>query len=152
MTMNRAEARKTIESLNAVGSPVERGVRPLPPGAEIEYMGETATVVADSGGQSLLVESDGIRQEWMWTFEGTACTVVSMSAAGMAVPIGRWAPIATAPRDGTRLLLYRAGFGEDVAVCWWRNNYDKWVPVQGNVFPEATHWMAVPERPNVIST
>ena len=28
MTMNRADARRTIESLNAVGSPVERGVRP----------------------------------------------------------------------------------------------------------------------------
>ena len=27
MTINRAEARRTIESLNAVGSPVERGVR-----------------------------------------------------------------------------------------------------------------------------
>ena len=31
MTMNRAEARRTIESLNAVGSPVERDVgRPVP--------------------------------------------------------------------------------------------------------------------------
>ena len=29
MTMNKAEARKTIESLNAVGSPVDRGVRRL---------------------------------------------------------------------------------------------------------------------------
>jgi hypothetical protein len=28
MTIDRAEARRTIESLNAVGSPVERGVRP----------------------------------------------------------------------------------------------------------------------------
>jgi hypothetical protein len=28
MTMNKDEARKTIESLNAVGSPVDRGVRP----------------------------------------------------------------------------------------------------------------------------
>lgn len=28
MTMNRDEARRTIESLNAVGSPVERRVRP----------------------------------------------------------------------------------------------------------------------------
>lgn len=31
MTMNKAEARKTSESLNAVGSPVERGVRWLTP-------------------------------------------------------------------------------------------------------------------------
>ncbi len=29
MTINKEEARKTIESLNAVGSPVERGVRPV---------------------------------------------------------------------------------------------------------------------------
>ena len=31
MTINSDEARRTIESLNAVGSPVERRVRPLAP-------------------------------------------------------------------------------------------------------------------------
>ncbi len=31
MTINSDEARRTIESLNAVGSPVERRVRPLDP-------------------------------------------------------------------------------------------------------------------------
>jgi hypothetical protein len=36
MTMNKAEARRTIESLNAVGSPVDRRVRPV---AQVQRMG-----------------------------------------------------------------------------------------------------------------
>ena len=124
-------------------------VRPLPAGAEIEYMGERATVVADNGGASLLVESDGIRQEWMWEFDGTPCVLISMSNSGAAVPFSRWAPIATAPLDGSRILLYRAGFAEDAAVCWWSAEAKAWIPVEGVLFCEATHWMPVPERPNV---
>ena len=112
-------------------------------------MGEIATVVADNGGPSLLVDCDGIRQEWLWEFEGSECTLISISAPGAAVPFGRWAPIDTAPRNGTRVLLYRAGFAEDVAVCWWSEGVDEWEAVCGNSFPEPTHWMALPERPNV---
>ena len=130
------------------GSELIGRVRPLPPGSEIEYMGEYATVVADNGGASLLVESDGIRQEWMWSFEGVECSVVSLSADGTAVPLARWAPIETAPHDGSRVILYRAGFAEDVAVCWWNAGTSEWVPVQGVLFSEATHWTPVPERPN----
>ena len=39
------------------GSELIGRVRPLPPGSEIEYMGEYATVVADNGGASLLVDA-----------------------------------------------------------------------------------------------
>ena len=129
--------------------PVQPTGRPLPAGAEIEYMGETATVVADNGGPSLIVESEGIRQEWMWVFEDTECTIVSFGDSGFAVPFVRWAPICTAPLDGTRVLLYRSGWAEDAAVCWWSSATCEWIPVQGTLFSEATHWMPVPERPNV---
>jgi hypothetical protein len=114
-------------------------------------MGEYATVIADNGGASLLVECDGIRQEWMWEFEGTACTLVSLSGDGFAVPFLRWAEIATAPRDGTRVLLFRPGFAEDMCIGWWNSGTSEWVPVQGVLFSEATHWAPLPERPNDLS-
>ena len=133
----------------AVGAPLDRQVRPLPAGAEIAYMGERATVIADNGGASLIVESDGSKQEWLWEFEGTLCTLISMGEASLVVPFARWSIISTAPKDGSRILLYRAGFAEDVAVCWWSAGTEEWIPVQGVLFCDPTHWMAVPERPNV---
>ena len=56
MTMNRAEARRTIESLNAVGSPVERVVRPLAERlrtycADEQLCAEYADAMADAAAQ-----------------------------------------------------------------------------------------------------
>ena len=137
---------KTETDQTAVGAQVDRRVRPLPAGAEIEYMGEPATVVADNGGPSLIVEIDGMRQEWMWNFEGTECTIVSLGDSGFAVPFSRWTPICNAPLDGSRVLLYRPGWAEDTAVCWWNSASCEWIPVRGTLFADATHWMPVPER------
>ena len=119
----------------------------LPVGSEIDYMGERAVVVADDGGPSLLVEADGIGQEWMWEFEGKLCTVVSIGAEGSLVALGRWAPIKSAPRDGSRVLIYREGFAEDRAVCWWSESSEEWEAVNGSTFPGATHWMTAPAAP-----
>lgn len=126
-------------------SPPDR--QPLPAGSQIEYMGEFAIVVADNGGPSLLVECDGVQQEWMWSFEGTECRVVGVPPSGQAVPFGRWAPISGAPRDGSRVLLYREGYAEDRAVCWWSRDQEEWVAVHGSAFPGATHWMHAPAGP-----
>lgn len=125
-------------------------VRPLPPGAIIEYMGDYATVVADDGGPSLIVESDGNRQEWLWVCEGVACTVSSMSKPGHAVPFMRWADIGTAPKDGTRVLLYQEAWAEDVCVGFWSNDSDEWrVAGSGSPWIGPTHWASIQERPNV---
>ena len=62
----------------------------------------------------------------------------------------RWRPIDTAPRDGVRVLVYRDGYAESVAVAWFNSTGGGdacWVPVNGSVWPEATHWMPLPDAP-----
>ena len=127
-------------------------VRPLPPGSKIEYMGEPATVVADNGGPSFIVEINGIRQERLWCFDGTECTVLEFGKSGTAFPFARWETIVTAPLDETRVLLYRPGYAEDIAICWWNSATREWVSMQGILFSAGTHWMPLPERPNMTAT
>lgn len=57
-----------------------------------------------------------------------------------------WNPIQTAPSDGTRVLLFREGFAEAMAVAW-RGTDEEWRPVNGSTFPEPTHWMPLPAPP-----
>jgi hypothetical protein len=61
-----------------------------------------------------------------------------------------WRPIDTAPKDGTRVLLWSNGFlvmvgawlehtGRVMAPTWWSNN----VPI----IPGPTHWLPIPAIP-----
>ena len=122
---------------------------PLPAGSEIDYIGVRATVVADDGGPTLLVDHEGDRQEWAWELEGASCTIVSTAAEaeGSLVALGRWASIDSAPRDGSRVILFREGYAEDLAICWWDGSREDWEAVHGSAFPGATHWMRTPEGP-----
>lgn len=59
-----------------------------------------------------------------------------------------WMPVETAPKDGTRILLYREGWAENVAVCWWSNSQDEWEVAAGLCpFYDATHWIKLPTDP-----
>jgi hypothetical protein len=61
-----------------------------------------------------------------------------------------WQPIETAPKDGQRVLTFRSGFAESMAVAWFNNSgfgLACWVPVNGAAWPEPTHWMQLPEPP-----
>lgn len=61
-----------------------------------------------------------------------------------------WRPIHTAPKDGTRMLLYSkghlvmlggwAGHGSYGGPSWWSNN----VPI----LPQPTKWQPLPDLPN----
>jgi hypothetical protein len=51
---------------------------PLLPGTMIEFCGEEAEVVYDSGGSSLEVAIDGTIQKWRWELEGVQCSVISL--------------------------------------------------------------------------
>jgi len=72
-----------------------------------------------------------------------------------------WQPIATAPKDGTPVLIYCPGSGGRWKVCeaWWAFEYEGgrgfWSTPHGPagrgymILPEAaTHWMPMPEAPN----
>lgn len=64
-----------------------------------------------------------------------------------------WQPIETAPRDGTRLLLW---WNERAMISFWadRVGFKGWQPVSGEVLNvgnramwNPTHWMPLPEPP-----
>lgn len=62
-----------------------------------------------------------------------------------------WKPIETAPKDGSRVLTYRYGFRESMAVAWFNNSgcgVERWVPVNGSAWPDPTHWMPLPAPPS----
>lgn len=60
-----------------------------------------------------------------------------------------WQPIETAPKDGTRVLLYRPG--EQIIGYWWRGADDEyWNAARGLEFYGPTHWRSLPEPPEGI--
>jgi len=64
-------------------------------------------------------------------------------ADAVAAKIPHWQPIATAPRDGTRILLYMPGKIASVYEGWLNELYMKLDSRGGN----PTHWMPLPEEP-----
>lgn len=58
-----------------------------------------------------------------------------------------WQTIDTAPKDGSRILLSR-NWKESMAVCWWSEIDEEWIPVAGSIFTDATHWMPLPSPPS----
>jgi hypothetical protein len=77
---------------------------------------------------------------------------------GEAVSMGEqgWQPIETAPKDGTRILVFAKWMGgSERAVVWWgpdaRDNFSDGIWHAGfatTYVPEVvTHWMPLPEPP-----
>ena len=61
-----------------------------------------------------------------------------------------WKPIESAPKDGTRVLSYREGYAESMAVVWWNGTgcgAACWLPVNGAVWHSPTHWQPLPAPP-----
>jgi hypothetical protein len=58
--------------------------------------------------------------------------------------IVEWQPIETAPKDGTRILLFRQDYEETIAVCYYSENWNFWKIVLGNFWANPTHWMPLP--------
>jgi disulfide bond formation protein DsbB len=59
-----------------------------------------------------------------------------------------WQPIETAPRDGTRILLFIPGFiGDKIWTGLWAN---AWFTSIGKCDPDEqpSHWMPLPEPPS----
>lgn len=61
-----------------------------------------------------------------------------------------WQPMETAPRDGTRVVLYGAGYTNNEAFLgeWWDDGWHAWYECCGYApLASPTHWMALPEPP-----
>mgnify|MGYP001564453505 CR=1 FL=1 len=66
-----------------------------------------------------------------------------------------WQPMATAPKDGTAVLLavkYSTGLVDRIAASWAERHQPRWI-INGSAqrLPAMpTHWMPLPEPPPVI--
>lgn len=64
-----------------------------------------------------------------------------------------WKPIETAPKDGTRVLVWSQRIG-CVEICWWDG--DDWESMNGLYAPhcgdEPTHWMLLPSLPQEVTS
>lgn len=58
-----------------------------------------------------------------------------------------WLPIDVVPKNGERVLVFRKGYAESKAVCWWNSVEQVFIAVGGNEFYGATHWMPLPMEP-----
>lgn len=75
------------------------------------------------------------------------------------MPHSNWQPIGTAPKDGTRVLIYdpdddyylnRSILPEPtIYVCFWNDYHEYWVEAEGERYSgfKPTHWMPLPEPP-----
>ena len=59
-----------------------------------------------------------------------------------------WQPIETAPKDETRILMYRTGYAESTAVGAYWPTWEQWVSVPGSYTWKPTHWMPLPKPPS----
>lgn len=89
----------------------------------------------------------------MWN----ACRKAMLAAQAGATPAApaaqAWQPIETAPKDGTRVLVYCRYAGRLVAGAEWRHSEPRaiqWEAVNG-VIVTPTHWMPLPAAPAGIS-
>jgi hypothetical protein len=61
--------------------------------------------------------------------------------------MSKWKDIDTAPYDGTRILLYRREWGENIAVGFWHTAEQQWELYGGTPWFGPTHWMPLPKEP-----
>lgn len=76
--------------------------------------------------------------------------------ADAAVAVEQWQPIETAPRDGSRFLVWEKHYGIRIGRCKERADHDDWLSYM-DAFggssrggPRATHWMPLPTPPAAI--
>ncbi len=68
-----------------------------------------------------------------------------------------WKPIESAPKDGTKILLYYPDEENAITSGWWEEDRKIWNPIAlpyhgcgccGENNSEPTHWMELPNIPN----
>jgi hypothetical protein len=83
-------------------------------------------------------------------------TRLTQPQADAAVAVEQWQPIETAPRDGSRFLVWEKHYGIRIGRCKERADHDDWLSYM-DAFdgsskggPRATHWMPLPTPPAAI--
>jgi len=67
--------------------------------------------------------------------------------------MGEWQPIETAPRDGTRFLVWDSYYGFRIGLAHVRRDHDDWLSYRdshggsGKGGIRATHWRPLPPPP-----
>lgn len=85
--------------------------------------------------------------------ECTALIATAMQDAADAV--GEWHPIDTAPKDGTRIIVYRHrtyGNPKTVGEDYWFKGNNGWCWAKSNSGSQPTHWMPLPAPPHTPRT
>ena len=67
-----------------------------------------------------------------------------MTGSFLEINYGVWAPLTTAPRDGSHILCFTTS--RDYEISRWDRIVQCWVSKRG-FFVEATHWTPLPEAP-----
>jgi len=62
--------------------------------------------------------------------------------------MGEWQDISTAPRDGTRIVVYREGYAESMCIALWARDWDDWLTVPGGWQWRPEWWQPLPPPPN----
>ena len=67
--------------------------------------------------------------------------------------VGDWQPIDTAPRDGTVILIYRTGSGDQRATIAYVNENGDWSCPEEFFLKRhpPTHWQPLPKPPSNVS-
>ncbi len=61
--------------------------------------------------------------------------------------VSEWQPIATAPKDGSEILVCRAGAEDVFELIAWNAILRTWLDRNAEPYDGATHWLAIPPTP-----
>lgn len=59
----------------------------------------------------------------------------------------KWHPIETAPKDGRDVLLFTPSPFNGITIGSWGKWIGGWGDQDGDMYPDPTHWMPLPEPP-----
>jgi len=65
----------------------------------------------------------------------------------LEIKVSEWQPIATAPKDGSEILVCRAGAEDVFELIAWNAILRTWLDRNAEPYDGATHWLAIPPTP-----
>lgn len=95
----------------------------------------------------MLVTDDGLGR--VWGVRDGGPTDLRPSPKQSDAPAHNWQPIASAPKDGTRVLIWSQGSGVETGYFWQGRYRGEWRAGGGSAAPRAPrYWQPLPPGPN----